>query len=201
MRPPVPRHSSYVPLIALSVTLAVLITAIVVVSVAKSRVDTGGPTGPTPTGLTPSGPTPTGSGPVDSCVVGSWRVTSHREDVLVPDVGDVPLTGSGTRVRLAADGTGVTDYGTGTPFTGESGGTRYTLTISGTVRFGYRTTGDMITFSDLAPDGRVVLTADGAELYRDRLAGSADAARYTCVGAALTQFTGRYTVEMARQQS
>jgi hypothetical protein len=190
--PPKPRRNPFViPLIALSVTLIVLVAAIVVVALTRSdrSSNQGGP------------PSPSASSLVDPCVVGNWRVTRHTEQVPLPLVGDVQFTSSGTgaRVRLAADGTGVTEFGEGTAFVAIVAGAEYKLIFKGSVNYDYRTANGRVVFSNLGPDGTATLTVDGEEQASQALTGTADEANYTCDGSTLREFTTKYQTELRRE--
>jgi hypothetical protein len=187
------RNSFVVPLVALSATLVVLVVAIVTVVAINAGKDE--PVGP--------GGTPTAGALVDSCVVGTWRVVSHEEDVAFDD-GKVRFTGNGTEIRLKDDGTGVTDYKGGTTFTGttknRSDGSTVSikLVFSGKIAFDYRAKDGTLSFSNPRPDGTVKTIVNGTELTSEPLSGSEDPARYTCSGDKLVESTAQYRVEMRR---
>lgn len=170
-----PRSPFLVPLIALSGTLAVLVAAIViVVQIRKSD--------------------------KDLCIVGTWLVTSHREDVEVPGAGKVAFTGQGARVTLRPDGTGRTDYGTaGTTYRGTANGRTIELTITKTVTFRFAADGTTVRFTDVQADGEGIVTVDGREVVRRKFQGGADPAEYTCAGDRLTERTNLYEVVLTRE--
>lgn len=182
------RSPFVVPLAALSATLIVLVVAIVIVVTTRSG--DGGGTG-SPGGTTLAG--------LDGCVLGNWLVTSHKERVPVQGQGEVPFTGQGARVRLLADGTGLTDYGRGTDFTGTVNNKQVRLTISGTVGYRFQTANGTVSYSQLEADAQGVVRVDGVEIGRQPFEGSADPAEYTCAGDKLTQSTDKYEVLMERQ--
>lgn len=184
---PAPRRSFLIPLVALSATLFVLIAAIVIVVAVRSADDD-------------PGTTPTSASDVDECVVGTWRVTSHQEDVPVKDYGKVTFTGGdGATLRLGADGTGETDYGSGTEFEGEMRGQDVRLEVSGTLKYRYTARDGHVTLSDIVSDASGKLFLDN-EQYGDPLPfeGSEDPSTYTCSGDSLTQRTFLYTTEYTR---
>jgi len=189
--PPRKRNPFVLPLVALSITLVVLVAAIIVVTLVRSGREkaTGNP-----------GPT-TASSLVDQCVVGNWRVVRHTEQVDVPLVGTVHFTSSGTgaRVRLDADGTGVTEFGDGTTFVGTAGGSTYRLVFEGSVNYDFRTNNGRVTYSNLGPDGTATLSIDGVETASQDLTGSVDEANYTCEGNTLKEFTTKYQTELRRE--
>jgi hypothetical protein len=183
---PAPKRSRsplLIPLIALSMTLVVLVVAIVVVVVARSRDRDVAADGVL----------------VDRCVVGTWQVRRYIEQVPVGGVGNVAFSGQGARVRLRADGTGVSDYGDGTTFAATIGGVAYTLVVKGSVTFGFRAQDGTVSFTDVSAAGTETLTrADTGRQVIRQLTGSSDPARYTCAGDSLTEFTSQYRAEMSR---
>lgn len=185
--PPAPRPRSrfLAPLVALSAFLGVLVVAIVVVAIVKTG--DGTPTGPRASGI-------------DECVVGTWRVTSAEELVDIEGYGVVTFTGSGATLRLAPDGTGVTDYGSGTEFEGSANGSTVRLTLSGTVTFRYQTANEIMSFAEVVAKGTAVVSLDGTELDRVPLDGSDEPAKYTCSAERLSETsTNLYRVEMVRE--
>jgi hypothetical protein len=170
------RNPWLTPLVVSSATLAVLVTAIVV-AVVRSH----GATTATP------------------CPVGTWTVTRYTESVAVAGVGDVTFAGSGTEIRLRADGTGVTDYRTGTRFVAQVGEVSYELVVTGRISYAYRIVGDQMRFSDVRADGRETVTRrDTGESLDGDLVGTMDPATVRCGGTAMTQSTSRYTAELRR---
>jgi hypothetical protein len=202
--PPQRGRSFLVPLIALSATLFVLVVAIVVV--AATRGDdpdpTANPTTANPTGTARASASPSASpsAGIDECVIGTWRVTSHREDVNVPNQGKVSFTGGeDAMLRLNADGTGETDYRGGTKFEGDMDGQKVTLEISGTVTYRYTAEDGKVALSDVDSNATGKLFLDG-EQYGDPLPfeGSEDPVSYTCSAETLTQQTFLFTTEFTR---
>ncbi|GLH95232.1 hypothetical protein [Phytohabitans aurantiacus] len=204
---PPPRGRSFlVPLIALGATLFVLVVAIVVVAATGGGGDDPDPiANPTTATASPSGqssasPSATPAGAIDQCVIGTWRVTSHREDVNVPNRGKVSFTGGEeAMLRLNADGTGETDYRGGTKFEGDMDGQKVTLEISGTVTYRYTAADGKVSLSDLESNATGKLFLDG-EQYGDPLPfeGSEEPVTYTCSGDDLTQRTFLFTTEYTR---
>jgi hypothetical protein len=172
-----------VPLVVLSVVLVALIVAIVVVAVVRSGDQA----------------TPNAS-PVDPCVVGTWRVTTHREDVPVPGLGNVTFTGAGTgaTVRLTADGTGVTDYGTGTRFDGVADGRTIRLDVSGRVTYRYSAVDGRIVLRDPVPEATGALFLDGVRATEVPFTASTDPADYQCSGDQLVVTADRYATTHTR---
>ncbi|MFV2017486.1 hypothetical protein [Micromonospora sp. LOL_023] len=201
------RGRSYlVPLVALGSTLAVLVAAIGVVLVARTAGsgDTDRVTAdPSPSPTPSASVTQRGSAPpsIDPCVVGSWEVESHEEDIALPaPFGTARFVGvgPGARVELREDGLGAIHYGDGTDFEGEVSGITVTLTFTGTITYHYRALDGAVSFTDVNADGLVTLSAPGIEPKEEELAGNIDPANYRCGGDTLTQQTNLYTVQMAR---
>ncbi|MFY1635370.1 hypothetical protein ACN27F_19200 [Solwaraspora sp. WMMB335] len=184
--PPPNRGRSYlVPLVALGSTFAVLVAAIAVVLVIRSA---GGST---------AAPTD-----IDPCVVGTWQVDSHREEVALDEpFGKTTFTGTGPGavVELGADGHGVTDYGDGTTFEGTVSGITVTLTFEGRITFRYKAVDGTVSFEGVRADGTVWLSAPDVESQNEPLEASSDPASYECDGDRLTQRTAFYTVVMSRR--
>ncbi|HET6212838.1 MAG TPA: hypothetical protein VFE14_08210 [Micromonosporaceae bacterium] len=177
--PPPRQRSPYaVPVIALSVTLVALVAAIVIVVLVKSARERTAK---------------------DSCVVGGWLVARYEERVAIEGVGPVLFTGTGARLELRADGTGRTDYGAGTVFTGNASGKRITLMISGAVTFHYRAADHILAFSDVRSTATSEAAVGDEKLGRTALAGNADPANYTCAGGKLTEQTATYRAELTRE--
>lgn len=144
-------------------------------------------------------PRPATAGPTgDACLVGTWRVESYSEDVPLAGSGTVRFTGSGARTTLRADGTGETDYGTGTVYRATVNGRRVTLTISGNVRYRYRTRGGTLLVSDVVPAARSAVAVDGRAVTATPLHVNADPAGYTCAGTSMTQSTSAYRARYRR---
>jgi hypothetical protein len=174
------RPRSYtVPIVALSVVLFGLLAAIAVVVGVRAGARDAAP-----------------------CVVGTWRVTSHREQVAVESVGTVGITGGDTvRLRLGADGTGTTDYGNATVYSGTLNGHEVQLILTGRSDFRYTAADGRLTVFDAtsAPSARVLVdrVQAGQPMQLTNAVGSAS---YTCTGDRLTQRDGeRLTVEYTRE--
>ncbi|MEO3746290.1 hypothetical protein [Plantactinospora sp. B5E13] len=201
-----PAGRSYlVPIVALGSTLVALVVAIGVVLVLRGDATSSHDGFPAPDGSPTSGPAagdrtsagdtsstgpPTGPAAEGAeCLVGTWRVTEHREQVDVPDVGRLSFTGgAGTRLSLSAGGTAITDYGTGTSYRAGYAGQDVILELRGRVNFRYAATGDRFELLDLRSDAEFRLSvgdrpASGWQPFTASTAPSG----YTCVGDSLTQ--------------
>lgn len=165
-----------VPLVVLSVVLVALVVAIVVVVVRR-----------------------TGGG-IDGCVVGTWRITAHREDVTTPRFGTVTFTGTdrGATVRLSGDGAGVTDYGPSTRFAGATAGHEIRLEVTGTVTYRYAAADGVISFRDPGPSATGTLFLDGTKSAEVPFTTSTAPADYECSADRLTFRTSRYETTLTR---
>ncbi|MBF9130037.1 hypothetical protein I0C86_14130 [Plantactinospora sp. S1510] len=199
-------RSFLVPMVALASTLVGLVVAIVVVLVLRNGAD-GGPDG---TGASP----PTGSGPSTGsstatvaagpggadCLVGTWRVTTHTEQVDVPGVGRLSFTGgAGSGLALGAGGTGIADYGTGTVYRSDYAGQDVVLELRGTVSYRYVLAGDRIELRDVRSDADVRLrVGDGTPGPWQDFTASTEPSSYACAGNSLTQKSLVYTTSYVR---
>lgn len=186
-----------VPLVALSVTLVILVVAIVIVVLVNSQ--SGDPSAdPSPS----PGDTNTSAAAsdVDSCVVGRWRVTSHREDVAIPDVGKVTFTGGeDAEIELNADGSGSTDYHDGTAFEGDANGRTIKLEISGTVNYEFTARDGTVSYTKVESDAKAKIFIDGEQYGSEEpFEGSDDPSKYECSGDELIQKTFLYETRFAK---
>ncbi|MDG4822151.1 hypothetical protein O7635_09825 [Asanoa sp. WMMD1127] len=176
-------RSYRVPIVVLSVVLFLLVGAIVVVQAGRA-----GRAANTP------------------CAVGEWDVVSYREAVPVPTFAEaVSFTGgSGTVLRLAADGTGETDYGTKATFAGRApDGRLVRLEVAGPVRFRYELGTDSISVTPAGNAATSQLFIDDTAYgppapVRDEAA-EPRSFRLDCAGDALTQEDDRLLVGYRRR--
>jgi hypothetical protein len=201
-QPPQRGRSYLVPLVALSATLVVLVVAIaIVVAVGGGGDDPiAGPT----TTPTSGGPVESASaapgGDVDDCVIGTWRVTSHKETVPIEGQGNVTFTGGeGATLRLNRDGTGVTDYGSGTEYRGELSGETVRLEVSGRLTYKYTADDGRVSVTDVesTAKGRFVVGSEEYEIP-EPFDTKDNSASYTCSTDLLTQNTALLTTEYER---
>ncbi|GAA4453466.1 hypothetical protein [Phytohabitans houttuyneae] len=196
-------RSFLVPLVALASTLVVLVVAIVIVAAVRGGDEepVGSPTTSAPTSAGPGeSQSAAPAGDIDQCVIGTWQVTSHREDVPVEGVGKVTfIGGEGATLQLNADGTGETDYRSGTEFQGTTGGRTYKLEVSGKLTFEYTARSGSAEFTDVNSNASGKLFIDG-EQYGGSIPfnAEADTSTYTCSTGLLTQKTFLYTTEYER---
>lgn len=172
-----------VPLVVLSVLLVALVVAIVVVLVVRGT----GSRGPAADGI-------------DPCVVGTWRMVTHREDVTTLRFGEVTFTsaGPGATVRLNRDGTGVTDYGAATRFEGAVAGHAIRLDVTGQVTYHYAAERGTIAFQEPDQKATGIIFLDGAKSTEIPFTTSTDPADYACSGDHLTIKTRRYETTLDR---
>jgi hypothetical protein len=166
-----------VPLVVLSVVLVALVVAIVVVLVVRER-----------------GP----ANEIEACVVGTWRVAEHREEVTTARFGTVTFTGAGPTVRLNGDGTGVTDYGAATRFDGVTAGHRIRLDVTGNVSYQYAAAGGRVSFRDPVSNAKGTIFLDGAKSTEVAFSAPTDPADYQCAGDRMTFKTRLYETTLTR---
>jgi hypothetical protein len=173
------RPRSYtVPLVVLSVALFGLLIAIAVVVGSRLGADDAQP-----------------------CVVGTWLVTRHEERVAIPRVGSVTFTGgAGVRLRLAADGTGTTEYGDRALYAGTSGGRRIELVVAGRTDFRYEARDGAYRLSGASGAPTATILIDGVQVGEPTpLADDPTSGTYTCADDRFVQREGgRLTVEYER---
>ncbi|MEQ4300589.1 hypothetical protein ABNF97_04220 [Plantactinospora sp. B6F1] len=199
-------RSFLVPMVALASTLVALVVAIVLVLVIQNG-GSGDPagTGPTATGTggtPPARSTPSGAPITDGCLVGTWRVTLHDEQVDVPEVGRLRFTGgAGSTLSLSAGGAGIADYGSGTAFTSSHAGQEVVLELRGRVDYRYALAGDRIELRDVrsAAEVRLRVGAGTPGPWRAFTASTAPS-NYTCTDDRLTQKSLVFTTLYARSE-
>jgi hypothetical protein len=190
------------PLITLGSTLAVLVVAIVVVLAVRvgGGTPTGSPSGgvSSPSAGTPA-PTPEIPG-MDTCVIGVWRVMFHEEEVHNDQLGKLDFTGGeGAKLVLKGDGTGVSDYGSGTEFESTYEGSPIVLEVRGSYTYDFEAEDGQFRVRNLRSEAeaRVIVEGDQIGQWIDfRPVG--DTASYTCRGDALTQKSLLYTTTFRR---
>ncbi|WP_326550710.1 hypothetical protein [Micromonospora sp. NBC_01813] len=207
-------RSYLVPLAALGTTLVVLVAAIGVALVVRladgdaNRLVLDPSSSPTAgRSVAPSQAAPVS---IDPCVIGSWQVESHEEDIALDEpFGKTRFSGvgPGARIELRKDGLGVTDYaaggapgdGGGTVYQGNVSGVTVTLTLAGQVTYRYRAVDGTVSFTDVNALGTATLSAPGITPAEQPLTADFDPANYECTGDTLTQSTSSYTVRMFRR--
>jgi hypothetical protein len=193
--PPNRARPFVVPLVALSITLVVLVVAIVVVVVVRD----GGTDPVTAPSSPPATPSSTGNPDVDPCVVGRWVVSQHREVVPVDNVGRVTFTGGrDSTLDLAADGSGVMSYPTGTSYEGSANGKTIKLEIAGDVEFEYVARDGTMSLKNLQADATAKAFVDGDLVGTDQLDPDDDPANYSCLNDSLTLRTTIYTTDYTK---
>ncbi|WP_033345384.1 hypothetical protein [Catenuloplanes japonicus] len=151
-----------------------------------------------------SDPTPSASAwsdpNIDACTVGTWNISSHVEDLEVPGVGTIKLTGGkGAKLTLTDDGTAVMNYGAGTEWTGSVSGQNVRLRIKGPVTYDYTARNDRITLTGTDTSATFVIYVNGEETAAEQeFLAANDVADYTCTDTRLTQKGKLYTIEYTR---
>ncbi len=186
--PPKQRSPFFVPLIALSSVLALLIVAIVVVAVARS----GGHDNAT------GGGSPTPGATIDSCLVGTWRTTSDAEQLDIDQVGPVTVTGQGAVIHIHPDGLTYQDYSQATPYVGTANDHALSIVVAGTVQVTISTNAGTMSFHDIKASGTVTAKVDGTTVTSTPLTLTDDPVQYTCSGNTATEHTSQYNVSLAR---
>ncbi len=188
--PPPARNRFVLPLVASVAVLVLLIGAIVVLAIVRSGGKPNPPSGNgSPSISVSAGP----SSSVDTCLIGTWTVSSNRQQVDIPSVGPVTFLGKGEVVHIHPDGEVDTDYAQATQYTASYNGHVIGATLTGTDRSTISTANGTITILDDKPNGSVAFTLDGAPL------GSAaatepdtDPAQYTCLNNTANLHTSRF---------
>jgi hypothetical protein len=193
--PPNRARPFVVPLIALSITLIVLVVAIVIVVIVRDGADPPITAPSTP----PATAEPTGNPDVDPCVVGRWVVSRHREVVPIDNVGRVTFTGGrNSTLDLAADGSGVMSYPSGTAYEGSANGKAIKLEIAGDVEFEYVARDGTMSLKNLQADATTKAFLDGTLVGTDQLDPDDDPANYSCLDDSLTLRTTVYTTDYTK---
>ncbi|MDP9798516.1 hypothetical protein J2S43_007028 [Catenuloplanes nepalensis] len=137
---------------------------------------------------------------IDACTVGTWNVSTHTEDLEVPNVGTIKLSGGkGATFTLAEDGTAVFDYGTGTEYTGTLSGQNVRLRIQGEVTYDYTSRNSRLALTGVDTEATFVIFVNGEETSEEQeFLASSDTADYTCSSTRLTQKGNAYTIEYTR---
>jgi hypothetical protein len=189
-----------VPLVALASTLVVLVVAIVIVVAVRGGGDPiAGPTGTPTTSGRPESASASPASDLDECVIGTWRVTSHKETVAVQGDSVTFTGGEGATLRLNSDGTGETDYGSGTEYSGELDGETMRLEISGKLTYNFTTRSGRVNVTDIESTVKGLVTYGGEEYdVPNVLDTKDDSSSYTCSTSRLTQNTGLLTTEFER---
>ncbi len=137
---------------------------------------------------------------IDACTVGTWNVSTHTEDLEVPNVGTIKLSGGkGAKFTLAPDGTAVFDYGTGTEYTGTLSGQNVRLRIKGPVTYDFTARDGRIKLTGVDTEATFVIYINGEETASEQeFLAADDSASYTCANDRLTQTGAAYTIEYTR---
>jgi hypothetical protein len=149
-----------------------------------------------------SSPTPSvvANPDIDACTLGTWNISSHVEDLEVPGVGTIKLTGGkGGRFTLTDDGKAVMNYGAGTEWTGSVSGQNVRLRIKGPVTYDFTSRNGRLTLTGVSTRATFVIYVNGAESVAEQeFLAADDTPKYTCDGDRLTQTGTAYTIEYTR---
>ncbi len=126
---------------------------------------------------------------IDACTVGTWNVSTHTEDLEVPNVGTIKLSGGkGATFTLAQDGTAIFDYGDGTEYTGTLSGQNVRLRIQGEVTYDYTSRNSRLALTGVDTEATFVIFVNGEETAEEQeFLATSDTADYTCSSTRLTQ--------------
>ncbi|MFF5231481.1 hypothetical protein [Dactylosporangium sp. NPDC000521] len=179
--PPPPSRGRLVPILAiLGGLVVVLVVAIVVVALNRSKQPAAGP-------ATPSA---SPSGPVDACLVGKWNQTNFQKvvDFAGTDIdkretiGKVKMVGAGKVWTINADGSAIEDNAKFAYSGKDDQGRTITATFSGTAEWQLKTVGRTIEYAGKESDAALVVTVDGRKAGTITLEPNLDPVNYTCVG-------------------
>jgi hypothetical protein len=188
--PPPARNKYVLPLVASVAVLVLLIGAIVVVAIVRSG---GKPNPPGANGSPSASVSAEPSSAIDACLVGTWTVSSNRQQVDIPSVGPVTFLGKGEVVHIHPDGEVDTDYSQSTPYTASYSGHVISATLAGTDRSTITTANGTITIVKDEPNGTVSFKLDGAPLgSAGAMDPDTDPAQYSCLNNTANLHTSRF---------
>ncbi|QSB14807.1 hypothetical protein JQS43_25770 [Natronosporangium hydrolyticum] len=130
----------------------------------------------------------------EECLVGSWRTVSQQEAVPLTEQR-LELVGDGPVVEYRADGTGISDHGSGT----RQAGGQVVLEMRGHVEFEYEAVDGTFRYLSQTADGGATITVSGIPLEQP-LRYVDEPFAYQCEGDTL-EFTHEdrdYRAELAR---
>jgi hypothetical protein len=124
---------------------------------------------------------------LDSCLFGTW--TGVSEDVTNTINGNpVEFTGLGPTETFNSDGTGTTDYGSGTDFNATAEGHSWEEIVTGSATARWATGNGELMSSEVQPDGTWTLLEDGNFNNSGSLSLDPEPSRYTCTSTTLTLY-------------
>jgi hypothetical protein len=182
--PPPPRNPLLIPLVVACAFAVLVVLAGAVFITVQMRDDD-------PTGLGVAA-APAG----DRCVVGSWTAATSRTRTSEQVNGvtmTVTYTARGVRVRLDADGRGVTDYGNGVTFSAPGVADQE---MAGTIHYRYSASHGRMTFSDVTSDATVTVRGAFGTSYSARMEPIAGAVSYTCGARTLAVTNDSYSHDL-----
>lgn len=142
---------------------------------------------------------------VDRCVVGSWQMVSHTEELT--SLGQriqLTLAGEGALYEFRDDGTGSADYGSGTTFESTTLGQTVPATVAGTLSFRYEAgDGTFQVVEMLSTDATFTVDVLGTEVPSTYQLSTTSPESYSCDGDTLSFSLGerRYAAEYHRVTS
>lgn len=137
---------------------------------------------------------------IDDCTLGTWNISSHVENLEVPGVGTIKLTGGkGGKFTLTDDGTAIMNYGAGTEWTGSVSGQNVRLRIKGPVTYEFTSRDGVLTLTGVDTQATYVIYVNGEETSaEEKFEAANDVPKYSCSSDRLTQTGTTYTIEYTR---
>jgi serine/threonine protein kinase len=141
--------------------------------------------------------TPSATSGLDSCLVGTW--TGVSEDVTnTINNNPVQFSGLGPTEIFNSDGTGTTDYGTGTDFNATADGESWEEVVKGSATSTWTTKNGVLLSSDIQPSGTWTLFENGNFNNSGPLTLDSAPAPYTCTTTSLTIYPQHGSVTFER---
>jgi hypothetical protein len=120
---------------------------------------------------------------IDRCVLGTWRMTSHTEEISSLGLTtQLTLTGEGALYNFHEDGTGSGEYGEGTTFGSTVFGQTVPATIAGTINFRYEAADGTFQITAMLPSD-ATFSVEGSEVPYALSTDSPE--QYSCEGDSL----------------
>ncbi|WP_155372882.1 hypothetical protein [Catellatospora vulcania] len=140
-------------------------------------------------------PVPSPSAAPAACLIGSWRETSFTANWMMYG-SKVQFTGSGTLMRINADGTMATVDKT--IRRGAAHGDRYEMIHNGTTKLHYVADDKTINYSAPQTTGTTTLKVNGSRRASEKLRATITPETYSCKGDELRLFGEVYSSEWER---
>jgi hypothetical protein len=116
----------------------------------------------------------------DPCLLGTWTLTSAVRDHQIDGITVRTSSDGGAVSYLRPDGTFLNDLDQGYREVATVNGHRYEIVATGIITGSYRTSGDLLLWSDNHADGEIILRIDGVERVREPARPVTEPARYVC---------------------